>query len=49
MRFVRASLKLAQAINKGDISEEDVDEKCFTSFLDTAAWKEPDLLNKDKR
>jgi undecaprenyl diphosphate synthase len=42
--IVRASIKLAAAIKKGEILEEEVDEKCFASFLDTASWKEPDLL-----
>ena len=40
----RAAQKIVRDIEQGKISAEAIDEKVFSSYLDTAQWGDPDLL-----
>jgi undecaprenyl diphosphate synthase len=42
--IVRACCKIAQAFREGQMTLDDVDEKYFSSMLDTAGIPDPDLL-----
>ena len=40
----RAVKKIVDACMHGDLSKEDISEEVFSNYLDTARWKDPDLL-----
>lgn len=42
--IVRATRKMAQKLQSGELQLADVDDKCLDSFLDTAGIPDPDLL-----
>ncbi len=42
--IIKATRKLAQEVKEGKISPEEINEKVFRSFLDTADMPDPDLL-----
>ena len=42
--IVRAVRKAAKRVQQGELSLDDLDEKCFASMLDTAEWPDPELI-----
>jgi undecaprenyl diphosphate synthase len=40
----RAFVKIAEKLQKGEISKEAIDENLIARYLDTAKWPDPDLL-----
>ena len=42
--IVRATKKMAQKLQCGELQVEDIDDKCLESYLDTAGIPDPDLL-----
>jgi undecaprenyl diphosphate synthase len=42
--LTRAARRMATAVASGDLQPQDIDEKAFSGFLDTAALPDPDLL-----
>lgn len=42
--IVQAALKLARALNSGDVDEKDFNEQTLSRFLDTHGLPDPDLL-----